>query len=261
MFSSEERVIYKNNQIIETICQLRFPTILSISAKEPADFQDQIRHSYPQYSKLNEKAAPRLVGQPGNVQVQQQEPTVNHQFISQDNLWKINMTNQFLSLSTQGYQNWEEFAAKLDEILVKFISVYQPAYFERIGLRYINTISRKKLQLEGIAFADLIQPGYLGILSDSDVQESSILRVLQEAEINLQGGCRLKLHCGPGIVKRKNTDDNEIKFILDNDLYMTGRVELQYVAGALNTLHTHADRVFRGQITTELHNAMEPLDR
>ncbi|MCC8091141.1 MAG: hypothetical protein LIO55_07135, partial [Oscillospiraceae bacterium] len=29
--------IYEKNQLIEVICQLRFPTILSIEAKEPAE--------------------------------------------------------------------------------------------------------------------------------------------------------------------------------------------------------------------------------
>ena len=43
MFSHELRCIYKNNQIAEVICQLRFPEILSIAAKLPVDFQEAIR--------------------------------------------------------------------------------------------------------------------------------------------------------------------------------------------------------------------------
>ena len=33
---------------------------------------------------------------------------------------------------------------------------------------------------------------------------------------------------------------------------------MKHSAGALNTVHTHADRVFRGAITGMLHQAMEP---
>ena len=40
MFSQEERCIYTNNQLMEVICQLRFPTILAVGAREPVDFQD-----------------------------------------------------------------------------------------------------------------------------------------------------------------------------------------------------------------------------
>ena len=43
MFSNEERMIYAKRQLVEVICQLRFPEILSIDASEPAAFQDRIR--------------------------------------------------------------------------------------------------------------------------------------------------------------------------------------------------------------------------
>ena len=76
--------------------------------------------------------------------------------------------------------------------------------------------------------------------------------------MNLAGGCRLKLHCGPGMVQRNDVQDKEVRFILDNDLFMTGKVEKSHTAAALNTVHTHADRAFRGAITRELHDAMEP---
>ena len=76
--------------------------------------------------------------------------------------------------------------------------------------------------------------------------------------VALAGGCRLKLHCGPGMVKRGNVEDKEVRFILDNDVFMNGKIELKHSAGALNTVHTHADRIFRGAITDQLHNAMEP---
>ena len=53
-------------------------------------------------------------------------------------------------------------------------------------------------------------------------------------------------------------EDKEVKYILDQDLFMSGKVEMKHSAGALNTLHTHAGRIFRGAITQQLHEAMEP---
>ena len=50
MFSQEERCIYGRNQIMEVICQLRFPDILRIEAQEPFEFQDAVRGAYPQYA-------------------------------------------------------------------------------------------------------------------------------------------------------------------------------------------------------------------
>ncbi len=254
MFSNAERVQYAKPQIMEVICQLRFPTILSIGAREPADFQDRIRGVFPRYSSTQEKPVKIVNGKP-----EPQPPVTNYQFLSADGRWKVNLTNSFLALATPAYTTWEDFANKLDAVLVHFIEIYKPAYFERIGLRYINAISRKALDLEETPFAELITPGYLGLMAEEDIHEQAFAKIMQEAELSLPGGCRLKLHCGPGMVKRNNVEDKEIKFILDNDVFMLGNIQMKHSAGALNTVHTNADRIFRGQITKTLHDAMEPL--
>lgn len=258
MFLETERVQYRKPQLLEVICQLRFPAILSISAREPAEFQDLIRSSYPQYTRNVEKLPPKVVGPAGSMKLENQPDVINYQFLSADGRWKVNMTNTFIALATPAYTVWEEFAQRLDEVLASFIKVYKPAYFERIGLRYINAISRKALGLEDTPFSELIEPGYLGLMGDEDINERSFARITQEAELSLPGGCKLKLHCGPGMIKRNNVEDKEVRFILDNDVFMPGKVEMKHSAGALNTVHTHADRAFRGAITDMLHQAMEP---
>lgn len=260
MFLEASRVRYHKPQLVEVICQLRFPTILSIGAKDPVEFQERIRREYPRYSRNIEKLPPKVLGQPGNMKLQEQPEVINHQFLSADGRWKVNMTNHFIALATPAYTTWEDFAARLDAVLANFVEIYEPAFFERIGLRYINAFSRRELELDGYTFADLIQPAYLGLLAEEDVQERAFLHASQEAELNLPGGCRLKLKCGPGMVKRGNKEDKEIKFILDEDLYMAGKVEIAHCTAALNTVHIHADRTFRGAITQTLHNAMEPED-
>ena len=254
MFSQEERCIYGRNMLLEVICQLRFPDILKIEAQEPYAFQDAIRGEYPQYAKKVEQLPPQPVGG----KLQPQGTVNNYQFISADGHWKVSLTKNFIALSTNAYTRWEEFAKRLDRILAAFIQAYQPAYFSRVGLRYINGFSRRALGLEGVPFRDLIQPAYLGLMAEDDVQEQSVQRVTQDVEMALAGGCRLKLHCGPGMVKRGNVEDKEVRFILDNDVFMNGKIELKHSAGALNTVHTHADRIFRGAITDQLHDAMEP---
>jgi uncharacterized protein (TIGR04255 family) len=104
----------------------------------------------------------------------------------------------------------------------------------------------------------LIQPCYLGPLLDDDVQEQSVSRNTVDCEMAIRGGCRIKLHAGPGRVKRGTAEDPEIKFIFDQDLFMNGPLQLNLAAGALQTLHSQAYSVFRGAITQKLHDAMEP---
>ncbi len=56
-----------------------------------------------------------------------------------------------------------------------------------------------------------------------------------DVEMALRGGCRVKLHAGPGMVKRAGQEDKEVRFILDNDLFMTGNVPINLSAGAMQT--------------------------
>ena len=258
MFSDRERYLYRKRQLVEVICQLRFPTILSISAREPADFQEAIRGDFPQYKRLFEQPQPKLSGGPGNFRVEEAQRVINYQFLSDDGRWKVNLTNNFVALATPAYTTWEDFAAKLDLVLAQFIPIYRPAYFERVGLRYINVFSRKALDLEGVPFRELFQPGYLGLLGEEDVREEGFARAGQDVEVAVSGGCRIKLHAGPGMLQRGNVKDNEVKFILDNDVFMNGKVELDHCVPALRTVHIQADRLFAGALTERLHEALEP---
>jgi len=258
MFTHTERCRYRENPLAEVICQLRFPEILAISSQPPVEFQEAIRSEYPGFVRRQEVPAPRVSGTPGNLTVQKHPPIINYQFSSPDGVWRVNLTGTFLSLTCSRYTCWEEFAARLDKPLAAFIRIYKPAYFERVGLRYLNFISRFQLGLEGIPFSELIAPCYLGPLAEEDVSEASASRCSVDAEMAIRGGCRVKLHAGPGLVKRGNREDKEVKFIFDQDLYMPGQLQLNLAVGALQTLHHQADAIFRGAITEQLHEAMEP---
>ena len=258
MFSTESRCIYKNNQLAEVICQLRFPEILAIGANLPVDFQEAIRSEFPVYSARQETPAPKLTGAPGNLQVQNQPAITNYQFSSADGVWRVNLTSRFISLTCNKYSCWEDFAQKLDKPLAAFIKIYKPAFFERIGLRYLNFLSRQSLCLEGTPYRELLNACWLGVLAEEALQEGAAARSSVDAEFALRGGCRAKVHAGPGNVTRNGKPDAEVKFIFDQDLYMSGNVPVNHSAGALQILHSQAFSIFRGAITDTLHDAMEP---
>lgn len=246
MLSQEPRCIYGKNPLAQVICQLRFPQILTIETDLPAQFQDAIRDRFPIFSQRKE-------GVPG-------KQITNYQFASSDGVWRVNLTSGFISLACSRYSCWEEFARMLDKPLAAFIQTYHPAFFERVGLRYLNFISRKKLDLEGVPYRQLISPCYLGILGEEDVAETATIRCTVDVDTALMGGCRMKLHAGPGNIKVANRPDPEVNFVLDIDLYMPGKVEVNLSAAALGTLHGQSYGVFRGAITDTLHEAMLPKE-
>ena len=263
LFDQRPRNHYRAAPAREVICQLRFPTILTINNVEPADFQEAIRDQFPKYARRQDQPAPKIIGLGGpSPRLEQQSPIANYNFLSADGQWKLNLTENFIALSTLRYPGWEEFARQLDRPLAEFIRIYKPAFFQRVGLRYVNLFSRQALGLEGTPWTDLIAPAYVGPLNESDVREDQVLNLACDLQIKLDSSCQAKIHAGPGRVKSNRPDapqDPEIKFILDMDLSMGGNTPCTLAAGALETLHGHADRVFEGAITDTLRTALDPV--
>lgn len=259
MFLPDNKSIeYENNQLAEVICQLRFPTILSIDTREPAEFQEAVRQDFPKYMLQVEKLPP--------INGSQQRQVNNYSFISEDGGYKLSLTKNFLALSTVRYTNWDDFARWLDQPLGMFISIYKPAYFERVGLRYVNAFSREKLGLTDCRWDELIAPRYLSVLngipSEADVTKASV-----DVEMKLSGEIRAKIHAGPGFIKRnirmgnqiRSVQDKERRFIFDEDIFVAGNISLQSSAETLGSVHIEADRLFSESITDKLHNAMNPV--
>lgn len=258
MFSQEERCVYQNNPLLDVICQLRFPTILAIGAREPVDFQEAVRSIFPRYQVRQDQLPPKVMQVPGQPpKVEPQKPVTNHQFSTPDGAYRINLTQDFISLTCSHYTCWEDFARMMDKPLASFIRLYQPSYFERVGLRYLNAISRKKLELEDTPWRELLAPQYLGVLAFEDLPEQAYTRCTQDVEAAIPGGCRMKLHVGPGQIRRGNdVSDKEVKLIFDLDVFMSGNVPVNLAAGSMQTVHTQAGAIFRDAITDTLHEAM-----
>ena len=260
LFSEYARYQYVRSPLVEVICQLRFPTILSIGANEPAAFQEAIRKEFPKYMTRQEQLPPKVVKNGNTTALETPKPITNYHFISEDGRWKINLTQNFIALSTLAYQRWEDFAIRLDQALAQFIQIYQPAFFERIGLRYVNAVSRKALGLEGQLWDDLIQSQYIGILGEPDVEESEIVKCALDVETPLVGGYRMKLHAGPGLVGANNPQNanqpKETRFILDGDFSASGQLNAEAVPEKLEKMHRFAVCLFRGAVTSTLHEAM-----
>lgn len=252
LFSDRPRTIYRSAPVHEVICQLRFPTILSINNVEPADFQEEIRDALPQYARRQDP----VPGPNG-----QNQTVTNYHFLSEDGRWKLNLTKDFIALSTLHYPGWEDFARHLDRPLAAFIKLYRPAYFQRVGLRYVNILSRERLGIPDVPWRELLVPAYLGGLQDPDVREEDFIGWNCESLLRLDSSCRAKIRGGLGRLQAGGKpQDPETKFILDQDLSMGDKVSCTLAAGSLETLHAHAVRVFEGAVTDRLRQAMEPLE-
>ena len=260
-FKTSERVIYKKNPLIQVMCQLRFPRILSINEKVPVDFQERIRKTYPIYNVAVEQqqqliVEPSIDPLPKFIQNEQRN---NYSFSSEDYIWRINLTSTFLSLSTLQYERWEDFRSHLQEPLQALIEIYYPAFFERVGLRYVDAFRRSKLNIGAeTPWTELISQFALGFLSNNDIA-ADVKGYSATSEIDLGKNALARIITSTGFVGNMvNPQNGELSFIVDSDLFFNSKKNLNELDISLEYLHEHANRLIRSIITDKLHNAMEP---
>ena len=80
--------------------------------------------------------------------------------------------------------------------------------------------------------------------------------------VQMPGGAKANVKSGPGLLRKVNNRTRETMeervFMLDLDLYMDSKIELNHTAPALNIVHDNAGSLFRAAITDTLADAMEP---
>ena len=255
-----EKVIYDNNPLDTVICQARFPSILRIDTESPSAFQEILLPQYINYREGQEFVFDIKFGRRSSALAEdiEQLPTPavkNYEFASEDNEWKVNLTRNFLSLSTNNYKRWGDFRARFESALNAFVEVYKPVIFTRIGLRYVDVIVRSNFNLEDVDWVELINPNLLGILASPELKES--VKSLQTRFV-------IGLDAHESIVKvtvstvKSATNPKETCFMIDSDYYELKNMKRDELMAKLDFFHSKALGLFRWCIAEKLHVAMGP---
>lgn len=253
--SEINRVKYNKCPLIEVIFQLRFPTILSINTKQPDAFQERIREQYPFYQEVIEKQNEIVLAADGRPTQVKQNASKNYAFISADSNYKINLTSSFISVSTTAYTQWEDFREHIARIIPIFEDIYKPAFYTRVGLRYIDAITKSALGLEGVQWNELIRPHVLGIMTPEI--ETGIKSFVSEAEYgNPDGKTITKAH-----FELVHINENvELSLLIDTDYFSFDITQKADVFNVAELLHENSSNFIGKAITKRLSDAMEPVE-
>lgn len=259
-FPEVRRVIYGRNPLTQVVCQLRFPPILKIDAEIPGEFQDRVRAEFPDYSEKSELRVEFPGGQeqiPSEIisHMLQSPGKKNYQFSSDDGRWRVNLTRTFVALTTNDYERWELFKDRLATPLNALTDIYSPAYFSRIGLRYVDVIKRSRLALEDVAWGELLQPFLLGLLGVPELNDH-VKNFENSWEVTLSDDVSMVRLITRFVID----DDGETSFMIDSDFYKTEKTDIDSAPDHLDYLNTRAGRLIRWCITDRLHQAMEPTE-
>jgi len=259
-FPEAPRVIYGSNPLDRVICQLRFPPILQIDKEIPADFQERVRRDFPEFREKKEvtlvmpQKTPKDVSSDLVGQVLSRDDK-NYEFASEDDVWTLNLTRTFLALTTRKYTRRDDFQKRLQIPFEALVSIYKPAYFSRIGLRYIDVIRRSTLNLNGVAWCELLNPYALGLLSAPDVK-NHIQSLDSKYEVLLEDNSSVARIAMALVAWQEN--NNEECFMIDTDFYTTQKTLIAGVDQRLDYFHVRASRLIQWLITKRLHEVMEP---
>lgn len=253
IFPEKERVHYQKTPLKNVVCQLRFPTILDIDSTIPAKFQDKIRAEFPIYKKSDSITKTVKI----NMTSPQISSAINKRygFFSEDKKTKIFLASNYMSMETEEYKCWENFWENLQLPLAALNNIYNPAFYTRIGIRYIDIFSKKELGIFGEeSWKELINPSFLGLIGDDKMEKfikgENATYDLYDEESNT------KMHISTGVIYQRL--DNEQCILLDTDIYTDIKTNISQLEERIKGFHKEANDIMRYFVTEKMEKIMEP---
>ncbi|MGE0490976.1 MAG: TIGR04255 family protein [Vulcanimicrobiota bacterium] len=261
-FPSSERVIYERNPLKEVICDLQFPAILEISSSNPVAFQKVVRKAYPLFSKgtsVHQVNAPPEI--PPHViqlflsQVGEAGPPT-FTFKTADENRAIVMSQSNLVLHEKDYKEWTEFKANFSDVEKTFRKVYEPPFYTRIGLRYVNVIDRDALDLGDSSWSEILKTRLLGLLGGINGVEVTETKTEALLNLNVTSVKGAQAYVRHGLVREQSS--GRPLYVLDIDLFTDERSKPTDVPKRLDVFSREAGNFFRHVTRGKLHEALGP---
>lgn len=255
-----DRVIYDRNVLEVVICQLRFPPILPISEGLPAQFQNAVRTTFPDYQKTISGGIALPEGAPVQLQRLFTEGLAppEHRFLVEGGKQFLVLHQNFIALNDSEYTNWEHFTELLLVGRQALLNEYEPANYSRVGLRYLDLISREVLGLGDEPWSNLIRSPLLGASSDDEIGDVvSLYTGKFLVEVSSVPNAVGSVTYGRELISEDGGKDQE-RFRIDIDFHVNGSMPDGEIEGIIDAFHEEIRGIFRWSITDRLHDVMGP---
>ncbi len=257
-FPESRRLVFRENPLVEVICQLTFPSILAIAAELPAPFQERVRDVYPIYSRvepvLNMPAG--LAKLLAELPVAVSQEAFPHRFSSEDESASLTLSSEFLAISVNNYSRWEVFRQAVEHAKQALEDVYRPAFYSRVGLRYRDVIDRERLGLADVPWVELLSPAVLGVLADQPSLRGGVRSLRGETFIALDDPQGASVRLVHGLLDGASRDH----FTVDADWFLNERSATDAVFVTLDKFNRQAGDLFRWAIEPRLGAALGERD-
>jgi uncharacterized protein (TIGR04255 family) len=207
--------IFGRNPLTMVVCALDFDPILRISeGKGVGEFQELVRHRFPQYSE-GETLDVKITTE----QVETQK-TKAFEFSSADEKTKLTMGSRRIARETRAHQSSIALIEDMSLALRALSDIYSPVAFRRLGLRYINIVDPTKISEDlgrQVNFDTLVSSKYLNL--PGDVIDHNATRFNIEIASPIEGAM-LSLRYGI-----RKPDNGPERWHFDVDCYVAGELK------------------------------------
>jgi uncharacterized protein (TIGR04255 family) len=250
-FPDSPRVLYDKAPLKTVICQLRFPAVLKIESEVPSNFQQRIRHILPLTERNEGPAFPLPI--PKNVN-EVLVGAIGYTFLTEDRRTSIQLGSSALTYQTTVYKLWENLLETLMPAIRALKDIYEPAFYSRIGLRYVDSVDRAALGMQNTPWSELLNQVILGELAEHffEANVEALQKSIRVRNSDKQGGFLLQ----HGMTRPE--PDAPTVYVVDFDFYVDQRTETKDAPSVLIDLHDRSGRAWRWCITSKLHEVLGP---
>jgi uncharacterized protein (TIGR04255 family) len=148
-------VVFDRPPLVLAICQVRYATELRVTDPTVVSrYQDAIRSELPVASQAQALGVHIPLGI-GTAQIKQ---GTQWHFTDLEDVWKVVVAPNFLTLETRRYSSFGDFLGRLRRVLDAFRQEVAPAVVTRLGLRYINEIRPGHARWVEVVSPELLGP-------------------------------------------------------------------------------------------------------
>ena len=250
-FPRQRELRLRKAPLAEVICQIRFPPILRITREEPSSFQEIIRKRFP-ILEMEQGFALRMpgLGSPEAASAETQRRIFRFQ--AADHLVSITLAPDFCAVSTNRYSHWSDFAADLALASEATLSVYEPAFASRIGLRFVNRFTRANTGAQDVGeLWGMLRPGLVAPLhGEAWSDPSSMLLQLVVPD----DPAKLAIRTAYGV------EDGEPFLVLDFDYFEEGGLPLDDLLTRCGRYHAIIYDAFHWCVPPDKMRVFDPFE-
>lgn len=234
------------------VCQIRFEEKPAIAEPDAGlsifESLGGANGPYPNFSEFRGEQVDITVS-PGSSIAAQKTQLAGWRLASEDQNWSVILLPTSVALETKAYASWtNDFEARLRSIIGALVEQVRPQIQMRLGLRYIDLISRPEIASPR-DWHEWIEEWLLGPMMNPEIG-AAILSAQQQVEIDADNGTRCTLRHGTVL----DAANSKPAYLLDWDIHVDAprAFDQESILGSLFAFNRLALRLFQLAITPKM---------